>query len=68
MVVLEYATETLIAFDLSSNSTDRIPGLDQLIAQPLMVPLRVVVLHVFPVPTGEIKGRKRGNTAYLEVL
>jgi hypothetical protein len=47
VVVLEYATETLIAFDLSSNSTDLIPGHDQLIAKSLMVPLGVVVLHVF---------------------
>ena len=47
VVVLEYTTETLRAFDLSSNSTDLIPGLDQLIAKPPMVPLRVVVLHVF---------------------
>ena len=47
VVVLEHATESFSAFDPASDGISIIDWLNQLIAQSLMVPFGVVMLHVF---------------------
>ena len=46
VVELQQATEPFTTLDLASDRTDLFIWLNQLIAQPLMIPLRVVVLDV----------------------
>ena len=46
MVVLQHATESFSAFDSARDGTDICGRLDELIAEPLMIPLAVVVLDV----------------------
>ena len=47
MVVLEHATKPFSALDLSRNGIDIIARIDEFIAEPLMIPLAVVMLDVF---------------------
>ena len=46
VVVLQQPTKSLTTVDLASDRTDLFLWLNQLIAQPLMIPLRVVVFDI----------------------
>ena len=47
MVVLEHATESFSALDLTSDGTDSFLWIDELVAEALMVSLAMIVLDVF---------------------
>ena len=47
MVVLQHATESFAALNLSRNGIDIIARIDEMVAQTLMVSLAVVMLDVF---------------------
>ena len=47
MVVLEHATESFSALNLSRNGIDIIARIDELVAEALMVSLGMIVLDVF---------------------
>jgi len=47
VVVLQHATESFAALDLTSDGTDIIARIDELVAEALMVSLAVVMLDVF---------------------
>ena len=47
VVVLEHATESFSALDLTSDGTDSFLWIDELVAEALMVSLAMIVLDVF---------------------
>jgi len=47
VVVLQHATESLTALDPAGDDLSIILRLDEFIAEPLMIPLAVVMLDVF---------------------
>ena len=47
MVVLEHATKPFTAFDLTSDGTNILIRLDEMVAQALMISLGMIVLDVF---------------------
>ena len=47
MVVLEHATESFAALNLSRNGIDIIARIDELVAEALMVSLAMIMLDVF---------------------
>lgn len=47
VVVLQHATESLTAFDLTCNGIDPFLSPDEFVAQSLMVPFAMVMLDVF---------------------
>ena len=46
MVELQHATKSLLTFNVAGSGTNILTRFNQLIAQSLMVPLRVVMLHI----------------------
>jgi hypothetical protein len=47
VVVLEHATKPFTAFDLTSDGTNILIRLDEMVAQALMISLGMIVLDVF---------------------
>jgi len=47
MVVLQHSTESFSALDFTSDGTDILIRINEMVAQALMIPLAMIMLNVF---------------------